>query len=157
MRLRSRPAQLGDAISVLTRCSDITKAELQQLGHSPFGALVLAKDYLKTGDAICVHNRQPLFVLGLVPHPMVPRLKLTWFMATQEWFDLGAKGIRLGRRYMRQLADRHPGQIIQSLSLLTDRKTARWFRAHGFDEVDRGGNYVVYEYVEKGDRTAAIR
>lgn len=149
MRLRTRPATIGDAVSVLSRMSDVTKAEMQALGRGAFDTLVAAKTYIRDGDAVCAHTRQPLFVLGLVPHAMVPNLKLTWFIATQEWFDLGAKGVLLGRKIMRDLAARHPGAIIQSVSLSPHPDAPRWFALHGFEEVDRGGNYAVFEFCRK--------
>jgi hypothetical protein len=71
----------------------------------------------------------PLFVFGF--GAWKPGEWCTSFGGTQRYFDMGAAGVRLLRRFVRKLMADHPGGIFISRTRSTHPQVVRWYRLLG--------------------------
>jgi len=140
-----QPATLWDVISVLDRLSHITQSELDATGLTKWNALKMLRELLDLSEAETVRdNDEPLFVLGTHPHPTDERVRMTWFIASDAFFNHGVSSTLYGRRFMRRLRARHPGVTFESVSWSTHPYVRRWFMLLGFVPVE--GTLGTFRY-----------
>lgn len=148
MKLRARPATLKDVMAVLDHPSRITAAEIDTAGYTNWSLLKAVRMQMHIGEATTVsQNGAPLFVVGHYPDPLRSRNRIMWFIATEEWFELGARSVLYGRRFMRDLRQRFPGKNFTCISWSRHPELARWFAFQGFTLEERAGQASVFKSV----------
>lgn len=146
MRLTARPARLSDIIAVLERPSHITASEAATAGYTPWTLLKSLRVQLSAGEATTVcGNGVPLFVVGHYPDPMRSTNRIMWFIATEDWFALGARSVLYGRRFMQSLRAQNPKISFTSISWSKHPRLARWFAFQGFELEERVGRAFVFK------------
>lgn len=140
-----RQATVLDVLAVLDRISDITAAEMAEIGLDRWNCLKMAREMLGLGGAeIVSDNGEPLFVIGIYPHPNDDTVFMTWFLATSLFFQHGVSSTLYGRQFMRRLAARHPGAAFESVTWSTHPYVRRWFTLLGFRPVE--GTLGTFRY-----------
>lgn len=140
-----RPATVLDVLSVLDRLSDITAGEMAELGLDRWNVLKMARELLALGGAEIVReDGEPLFIIGVYPHPNDETVNMTWFLATSRFFQSGVSSTLYGRQFMRRLAAKHPGATFESVTWSSHPFVRRWFTLLGFKPVE--GTLSTYRY-----------
>lgn len=151
MKLKRTKGGLLDIIRVVENASEVTAAEAETAGFTPWTLTKALWQRLKDGEAITVSDASgPLFVLGHYPDPLRSDNRLLWFIATDGWFELGATSVRFGRRFMRELRAAHPRCSFTSVSWSKHPDLCRWFAFQGFVLEERAGEATVFKCARKG-------
>lgn len=129
----ARPTTLADVMAVLAAPSAVTARELERANLTQWQALKLFRDSLAEGEARTVRIDGEIgFILGIAPHPMLPRRSSLWFIATEAYWRTGAAGVRLGRSFITSLESRYPGEYLTARSWSDHPHVERWFALLGF-------------------------
>jgi len=148
MTLRARPASLMHVMAVLDRPSRVTAAEIDAAGYTNWSLLKAIRMQIAEGEATAVsQDGVTLFVVGHYPDPLRSRNRIMWFIAAEQWFDLGARSVLYGRRFMRNLRKAHPGKTFTCISWSKHPELARWFAFQGFALEERAGQASVFKNV----------
>lgn len=131
--ITARPTTLADIQAVLAQPSAVTARELERAGLTLWQALKLFRDNLVEGEARTVLIDGEIgFVLGIAPHPMLPRRSSLWFIAMERYWKTGAAGVRFGRSFITSLESRYPGEYLTARSWSDHPDVERWFALLGF-------------------------
>lgn len=133
-----RSATLSDLHYVLSRLSRQSQADLASLGVDSTQAFDLASGWFR-GATTHWFREAPAAVFGFVD--VTAPVKVTWFLATQPFFDAGFASIRHARRWM---AEHFVPETVISIS--RNPTAAKWFRAIGFDIQSEADGQIVYVY-----------
>lgn len=129
----ARPTTLSDITAVLAEPSAVTARELERAKLTNWQALKLFRDNLAEGEARTVFVDGKIgFILGIAPHPVLPRRSSLWFIATERYWKTGAAGIRFGRSFIESLESRYPGEYLTARSWSNHPDAERWFAVLGF-------------------------
>lgn len=151
------PTTLADIQSVLAKPSAVTARELERAGLTTWQALKIFRDSLKEGEARTVRIDGEIgFVLGIAPHPLLPRRSSLWFIATEAYWRTGAAGVRFGRSFITSLENRYPGEYLSARSWSDHPDVDRWFALLGFRPEAFHGNSRVFLRHPGGKRKADI-
>jgi hypothetical protein len=120
--VRVTPATLSDLRHVVDNLSTQNQAEQEILGNTRWMTLKTAYQWLD-GAVTAWWHEDPGFIFGIRPN------HTSWFLATQQYFDGGAKAILAGRHFVRQMRTLHGGFVTLSRSPHPDAD--RWFRLIG--------------------------
>ncbi len=133
MNLVLRTATLADIYELGLHLSEISKAELTELfGSNWWEALRNVKEFLAAGPAdVLLADGKPICALGHMPHNVYEGARVTWFIASQAYFDMGPRGVVYGRNYMKRLQREYPGTVFYSYTRSPHPEVGRWFRACG--------------------------
>lgn len=124
---------LADVQAVLAEPSAVTARELDRAGLTTWQALKLFRDSLKEGEARTVRIDGDIgFILGIAPHPLLPRRASLWFIATERYWRTGADGVRFGRSFIKSIQDRYPTEHLSARSWSDHPDVERWFALLGF-------------------------
>jgi hypothetical protein len=125
-----RPWVIHDIPYIVANASQVYADELAAMGLTDEAACTLAGYYLGKGPAeIGEIDGRPAAVFGHFPER---GRWIVWFMATGDFFALGAPGVRYARRYLKALHE-------VGISDLWDRPylghpdATRWLRVLGFE------------------------
>lgn len=162
MILRLRTATLVDVYTLAQDLSEISKGELTAMfGSNWWEALKLVKDFLKAGPAdVLVADGKPVCALGHMPHSGMENTRITWFLASQAYFDMGARGVVYGRNYMKKLQRDYPGTVFYSYTRSPHSEVGRWFRACGMSysgQVEGARAYVLPLPSQSDKKTGSTR
>jgi len=148
MKLRSRSATLKDVMAILESPSRITAAEMDTAGYTTWSLLKAIRAQMQAGETITVsQGGEPLFVLGHYPDPLRTRNRIMWFIASEQWFGLGARSVLYGRRFMGDLRKRFPSTSFTCLSWSKHPDLVRWFAFQGFLLEERANQAAVFKSV----------
>jgi hypothetical protein len=152
---------LLDIKAVLDDPSAITAQETEAAGFTPWTALKFFRDCLQEGEARAVFvDGEIAFVLGIAPHPLLPRRASLWFVSTERYWKTGAAGVRFGRAFLRSLAEKYPGEWLVARSWSRHPDVERWFALLGFKLSTATGLSREFvrppKAVQKGDRLSSI-
>lgn len=141
----ARASTLADIQSVLANPSTVTAREIERAGFNEWTALKFFRDCLKDGEARTVLLDGEIgFILGVAPHPLLPRRSSLWFIATKRYWDTGAAGVRLGRAFLRSVEQRFPGEYLTSRTWSDHKDVERWFALLGFHQESFDGLSRVF-------------
>lgn len=131
--ISSAPTMLAHIMAVLEDPSEITRRELEVAGFNKWTALKFLRDCLKDGEArtVTIDGRIG-FILGVAPHPMLPRHSSLWFIATEAYWKTGAAGVRYGRAFLRGVEQRYPEEELTARTWSDHPDVERWFALLGF-------------------------
>jgi hypothetical protein len=151
--MRPRPAKISDIPYIIANIAQPYADEFVAMGLSDEAACALAGYYLGKGpaDAGDIDGR-PAAKFGCFPDG--DRMIL-WFMATAEYFALGALGVRYAQRYLKAL---HAGGMgdLWDRPYLGHPEAVRWLRVLGFEPdvdgwwVHRAGGRCTLESCASG-------
>jgi hypothetical protein len=131
--IAARPTTLADIQAVLAAPSAVTARELERANLTQWQALKLFRDSLVEGEARTVLLDGEIgFILGIAPHPMLPRRSSLWFLATERYWKTGAAGVRFGRSFIKSLETRYPNEYLTARSWSDHPDVERWFALLGF-------------------------
>lgn len=131
--ISAAPTRLADISAVLDNPSAITAREIERAGFTQWTALKFLRDCLKDGEARTVFfDGEIAFILGIAPHPLMPRHSSLWFIATEAYWRAGAQGVRFGRSFLRSMEQRFPSEHLTARSFSDHPDTERWFALLGF-------------------------
>ncbi|HEY5798474.1 MAG TPA: hypothetical protein VIU82_26015 [Bosea sp. (in: a-proteobacteria)] len=148
MKLRARPSTLRDAMAILENPSRITAAEIDTAGYTTWSLLKAIRSQMQAGEATTVsQDSGPLFVIGHYPDPLRSRNRIMWFIASEQWFGLGARSVLYGRRFMRDLRKRFPDTSFTCISWSKHPDLVRWFAFQGFLLEERAHQAAVFKSV----------
>lgn len=140
-----RPTTLADIRAVLDDPSVTTRQEIEVAGYTTWQALKFFRDCLQEGEARTLRiDGEILFILGIAPHPLLPRRSSLWFVSREHYWRLGAKGLRIGRRILEALRERHPAEYISARSWSQHEDVERWFALLGFKHEAHHGMSRVF-------------
>lgn len=143
--IAARPSTLADIQSVLSNPSAITAREIERAGFTTWTALKFFRDCLKDGDARTILLGGEIgFILGVAPHPMLPRRSSLWFIATEAYWRTGAAGVRFGRAFLRSVEQRYPGEYLTARTWSDHEDVDRWFALLGFRQESFEGLSKVF-------------
>ena len=149
--LRQRKCLLADVIEVIGEASDVTIAEAENAGLTPWTLTKAIWEARKNGDSVTIFDGEnPLFCIGHYPDPLRPKTRALWMIAKQEWFARGAPSILYGRRFMKALCARFPGSRFESTSWSRHPDLIRWFQLQGFTHIGYSHGATVFEIAKKG-------
>lgn len=159
--ISARPTRLADVLAVLEDPSAITHGELTRAGFTKWTALKFLRDCLKDGEARTVFlGGEVGFILGVAPHPLLPRHSSLWFIATEAYWQTGAKGVRFGRSFLRAIEQRYPGEHLTARTWSDHPDVERWFALLGFERQSFEGLSQVFvrpaSMKAKADRHSTI-
>ena len=144
--MRVRKTTKADIRYVLRNLSRQNAAELRLAGLSRSDAYSRFRGLMAQGSAdTAVHDGRPACILGLfqAPHGTT----VTWFIATDVYFSLGAPAVLHARRYMVRAAKEH-GRI-ETVTLSPHPDVRRWFELLGFTLLVKSKDRHVFEYVNR--------
>jgi hypothetical protein len=133
-----RPALYADVEHILDNLSDISAREMDVLQLDRWHAMGRARMCKKSGGLDCLLEKRgpPLAVIGTVQQKDRPYIHRTWFLASQEYFDMGARAVFGSMRYITALALSQPNITLEAITLSTHPHVERWFAHMGFEKVD---------------------
>ena len=149
-----RSATMDDAYEIMRDPSFLTAAELGGMGLTPWQALKCVREWLdpRTSDAL-YENGRPVALFGHNAHKHFPKVRLTWFICRQRFWELGPRGVILCRKYLQSQQVRWPGTTFQSFSRSSHPDVARWFTLLGYEmKVENDGTVCFNLKPKSGDR-----
>lgn len=134
--MKARYAKYSDVEHVLDRLSKISTDEMATVGRNRWHAMGNAKACKNGGGLDCLFYdpANPLAIIGSVPMTEKPYIHRTWFIASQEYFDLGAKAVFGSMRYMTALAKSKPRITFEAVTASNHPHLQRWFAHMGFEK-----------------------
>lgn len=162
MKLETQPATLADIYELSLHLSEISKAELSQVfGANWWQGLARVKEFLNAGPAEVLRaDGKPVCALGHMPHAGISGARVTWFIAAQSYFDMGARGTIYGRNYMRRLQREFPGTVFYSYTYSPHPDVDRWFRLCGMTYLGKSNGvraYVLPVMAQNAKKTGSTR
>ncbi len=150
-----RSARVKHLADVYEDLSEVTRGEIRASNELPFNLLHKMRQHLfrvgAVSRAVSVGG-ETLFILSHEPHPYLRNNRVTSFIASQAFFDMGAAGVRLGRRYLATLRRDWPGVTFESHTKSPHPDAARWFTLLGFDIVEKGVYRLTSTNIDKAQR-----
>lgn len=147
-----RSARVKHLAEIYEDLSDVTKGEIKAMNALPFNLLQAMRQQLFRVGAVSRAvslGGDALFIISHEPHPYLPNVRVTSFIAAQAYFAMGAAGVRLGRRYLATLRRDWPGVTFESHTKSPHPDAARWFTLLGFDIVERGVYRLASTSIDK--------
>jgi hypothetical protein len=138
--MRLAPATEFDVGMVLIRPSVQTKLDLESVGFDRQEAYALLTEWLDGAVTLWIDDA-PAAVFGLVDE--TADVWMTWFIATQPYFDGGLPVLRFSRRY---LADRFKGHTVKTMSRNTRPEARKWFKLMGYEVESEKDGETLYAY-----------
>lgn len=71
----------------------------------------------------------------------------TWFLATEQFSDLGTQATRFFNDFLKKRLKENPGARLELISACDHSEATRWFRILGFEVMERQGAFTRYKYV----------
>ncbi len=151
MKMTVRTGTIHDAYAGAQKLSDINRNELiSKFGDTWWDALKMVKDFLALGTATVLDiDGEPAAIFGHLPHTQHQNARVTWFLATNAYFELGARGVIMARRYLDQLQNVYPGETFYSLTNSDHPDVNRWFNLLGYRLTGGAPNYREYTLAPK--------
>lgn len=150
-----RSARVKHLNEVYEDLSAVTRGEVRASNELPFNLIHRMRAHLfrvgAVSSAVSIGG-ETLFILSHEPHPYARNTRMTSFIASQAFFDMGAAGVRLGRRYLETLQRDWPGITFESHTKSPHPDAARWFTLLGFDIVDKGVYKLASANIDKAQR-----
>jgi hypothetical protein len=136
------PAKLWHVMDVLANLSPQNVGEFDHLGLSNWEAFKRINGFMQQGEAttLLLENR-PCCVFGVVWEPS--DYHRTWFVATQNYWDLGLSGVRHAKRFLASAVRRGP-LITGSCSPHPD--VERWFKLLGYEKIEETEGVKWFKY-----------
>jgi hypothetical protein len=123
----------SDLYAILQNPSEITKREMERAEVTSWKLLKSLNELLRISNADTLHlNGEPAIVFGHNPVAASFNRRVTWFVASEQYFALGARGVVFARNYLRRLHAVWPGTSFESYSYSDHPDLKRWFEALGF-------------------------
>lgn len=142
-----RSANIHDVYDITQSLSDISRQELSSHPHSTsWDVMKAVMPMLKAGPAIAwCEDGKPLMIFGHTVHPLAAPDRITWFMATQRYFELGPRGVRFGRGLLKRLQRDWPRTRFWTYSGSKHPAMHRWFKLLGYaGMVDKTKQYTSF-------------
>lgn len=137
-----RPATLGDAMFVMKNLSEQSRSERDAMGVTDWQMLKMINGWMEDqGAAAGVVGSAPVVLFGIIKSDEVTT---TWFLATQEYFDLGAPAVLHARRYLKSKRKEH-GPLV-TVSRSNHPAVDRWFELLGYFKIGEKDGAKVYQY-----------
>lgn len=133
--ISTRPATLKDVSAILAEPSRTTADELRRANVTGRQVLCAFREAIRTGDAVTLTvDGEPAFVLALfaLPEENGTPAVATQFIAAEAFWNLGARGVWLGRRMLASIRRQRPGTALISASYSPHPEVERWFALLGF-------------------------
>lgn len=136
--MRTSSTTFGDILYVLKHLSEQSKVDTQN--HSEWATLKRAWQWNKDWSAVTAWiDGKPAFIFGV----MGVEEKLTWFLATDAYWQSGAKGMLASRRILKAAKKKHGPLFAVTLSQRED--VDRWFKLLGFQKLSETRGQRVYK------------
>lgn len=134
--------KLEDLLYVLEHLSAQNASELETLCLSPWEITKRIRGFVKDGGAAFtgVYEGRPVFVFGLI----FENENSSWFLATAEYFGLGAKAIGHARNFLREMKKRYGSFVSGSCSRHPD--VDRWFKVLGYEKIGENEGVKWFRY-----------
>jgi hypothetical protein len=140
-RFTSAPMKLHDAAIIFANISDITFDELDAMGLDAWRAMKMVRQFSKQGEAFTgFYDGRPVCIFGSVPDNGV---RSTWFVAAEEYFNIGISAVRFCRDFCADLVKRY-GEPLESVSWSKSKPLERWFAVHKFQVVERADLWTKF-------------
>lgn len=134
--MRTTPTTPRHLFHVWAHLSAQNAAEFAVLGLSLLESLAQAGDWMEEHGAVTAWlDGVPAFVLGMVNG-------VTWFAATQDYFDSGLRGLRESRRFVKDFVAEHGP--LTTISFAPNQEAERWFKFLGFVKISEDPPMRVY-------------
>jgi hypothetical protein len=138
--------RFADVEYILENLSEVSAAEMMAFELTNWDMMHRARQCMKTGGLDCIiENGKPLAVIGSI-YEKDPYIHRTWFIATQQYFDMGVKAVLASRRYMTTLAKSRPGVCFQAFTGSPHPQVERWFALLGFQKIQELDGFALYEF-----------
>lgn len=142
-----RKAFEGDINYIVENLSQVTIDELTELNRPD---LEMRENILKSMQTfpaqVLVKDGKAIAALGCERDESIPTALFTWFICTEDFWDLGVRGVVFGRKYMKELAKKHPECGIYTLSASPHPDQLRWFELLGGKFLKKEGGLSVYAF-----------
>lgn len=158
MSFTEREANMHDLYLITRNLSDISRSELAAHPHSTtWDVLKSVAPMLDEGRTVVwLENDVPIMVFGHTKHPLAAPDRVTWFVATQRYFDLGARGVRFARGYLQRMQRDWPRTVFWTYSGSKHPAMKRWFKLLGYGPmVDQTKAYRSFTLVPLAVPTVA--
>lgn len=134
-KLLLKTATVADVHQVAQSLSEISRAEMvYKFGAEWWHTIRVVKDFLTLGPGVTLlEDDRPVCVFGHFPKPEGGRV--TWFLSTDRYFALGARGVVFTRRYLDGLRRAWPGEAFHSYSSSPHPDVWRWFKLLGYTQI----------------------
>lgn len=150
--MKARLAKYADVEHVLENLSTITEAEMKAFHVDRWNVMQRAracKKGLGGLDCLFIDEGNPLAIIGSLPVTDHPAIHRTWFIARQEYFDMGAKAVFGSMRYMTALANSRPNITWEAVTASEQPDLDRWFAFMGFTLAEQFENIRTYRRLPK--------
>lgn len=160
MKLAVRPTSITDIHNVLTAPSEITAHEMEQNGWSPWEAMAVFKGYLMVGQANTLFaDGNPICIYGTFPHPTREKVRNTWFVTKDGYFN-GPKRVHVfSRKWWREYVQRfEDGMVFETFSRSPHPDAGKWFEFMGFSKIPwpiEGELFCAYRVAKSDDIATA--
>jgi hypothetical protein len=133
MRVTLRDATLSDVHEIMQDLSDISRHELTKVFGSTWKALKDVRTFLANGKAevALAEDGKPLLVFGHMPHAKLAPDRVTWFIASKRYFELGPHAVLRTRRRLQQIRRDWPMRFY-CYTLSPHPDVHRWLTLLGF-------------------------
>lgn len=145
--MKARAAKFADVEHILENLSTITAAEMEAFRVNRWNVLQRAqacKKGLGGLDCLFIDEHNPLAIIGSLPLTEHPAIHRTWFIARQEYFDMGAKAVFGSMRYMTALAKSRPNITWEAITASEHPAVDRWFAFMGFEMAEQFENIRLF-------------
>lgn len=129
--IQVRLSSLTDIADVLANASDITREELHTVGVQPWAVLKLLREQGLDNTETAFDEHGPLYIFRH-RKMAIGRERETTFLATQRYFDMGARGVLFARRHLSNIERFWPGTMFVANTYSSHPDVARWFSLLGF-------------------------
>jgi hypothetical protein len=131
-----RKANLVDVHDIMPRLSHVNKVELFTDGSTPWQVIAMAREFLSKGTADAVFLGDELIaIFGHTPHQSENGVRVTWFLATERFWELGVRGVVYARKYLSRLRREYPTTPFVSYSDSPHPAVDRWFSLLGYRQI----------------------
>jgi hypothetical protein len=132
MRLDFVDTTAAHIYQIISDPSEVTAAEIRNAQTTPWKLIRDLRALLpKSRVVTLLADGEPVFIFGHTAGAAQGR-RMTWFAATQKYFDLGARGVRVARKYLQLVKSTWPNTAFDSYSYSAHADCERWFRLLGF-------------------------
>lgn len=130
----------SDIKYIIANLSKQTRAELEDSSLTTTQATQMARDFMRKGGGFVLRDDDdnPMVLFGYQAYDGYFSM---WTLATQAFFDMGARGIRMSRKYFRSLRATQPILVVTKAK---DQAIPRWLKLCGFDFSRNLGSAKVF-------------
>ena len=150
-----RSARVKHLVEVFEDLSDVTRNELLACGRLPFNLMGEMRQTLFRAGAVSravSTGGDTLFIISHEPHPTDEHARVMSSAYAQAYFDMGASGVRLGRRFLKAMQREWSGVTFISATRSPHPDTARWLTLLGFEPVTKDVYRLPPTNVDKTQR-----